>query len=57
MNEWTSRKKYGSGEGAVKTWEDVKYGSRKDVEVAIEELRKVLPREGAVNTVCPPLVL
>ncbi|KAJ8482269.1 hypothetical protein ONZ51_g5470 [Trametes cubensis] len=34
---------------------DSKYGSKEDVQKAIEELRKAIPREGAVNT--DPVVL
>ncbi|KAL5532904.1 DLD1_1 [Sanghuangporus sanghuang] len=50
LNEWTRRGRRASAEGAASTWEDVTYASHRDVQAAIEELRKVLPREGAVNT-------
>ncbi|KAL5511402.1 DLD1_1 [Sanghuangporus vaninii] len=50
LNEWTRRDRRASAEGAAGTWEDVTYASHRDVQAAIQELRKVLPREGAVNT-------
>ena len=37
--------------GHTPTWKDVGYGSRSDVDAAIQELRRVLPRDGAVDTV------
>ena len=53
LNEWTRRRRSADGaEGArASSWEDVTYASHKDVQAAIEELRKVLTREGAVVTV------
>lgn len=36
---------------AVRTWEDVKYATHAELATAIAELKKVLPRDGAVNTV------
>ncbi|KAL5529461.1 hypothetical protein ACEPAG_5446 [Sanghuangporus baumii] len=50
LNEWTRRGHHATAEGAASTWEDVTYASHRDVQAAIEELKKVLPREGAVNT-------
>lgn len=54
--EWKRRGAFGTKEakgeaGNARTWEDVQYGSHADVEAAIGELRKILPRDGAVNTV------
>lgn len=36
---------------SAKTWEDVKYATHAELVSAIEELKRVLPRDGAVNTV------
>ena len=56
ISEWrqkgASGTKNAEASTRVRTWEDVQYGSHEDVKVAIEELKKVLPREGAVDTVC-----
>lgn len=51
VNELTRRGSTGTKEAAPRTWQDVTYGSRADVEAAIVELRKALPRDDAVNTV------
>ena len=51
-NEYVRRQaKDGSRQAA--TWKDASYGSRSDVEAAITELKRILPREGAVDTVRP----